>query len=79
MVMVLDPLFIAAGIFYIGLTFVWIWILTTLPLSRAYPLSFMSIVMVSLASKMVFGEPFNAIYLAGVACAIFGLVLVAVS
>lgn len=76
---VLDPLFVVAGAFYLGLTFVWIWILTTLPLSKAYPLSFMSIIMVSIASKLVLAEPLNATYVAGLACAIFGLVLVAMS
>jgi drug/metabolite transporter (DMT)-like permease len=79
MAVVLDPLFVAAGAFYLGLTFVWIWILTTLPLSRAYPLSFMSIIMVSIASKLFLGEQLNATYVAGLACAIFGLVLVAMS
>ena len=75
----LDPLFILALALYFGLTFAWVWILTTVPLSRAFPLSFLSIVMVSLGSRLVFGEALNPAYLAGVACAIFGLVLIAAS
>lgn len=72
-----DPLFILAGTVYFGLTLVWIWILTTVPLSRAYPLSFLSIVMVSVASRLVFGEAMSATYLAGLACTMLGLMLIA--
>jgi len=79
MSIVIDPVFVAAGVLYLALTFVWIWILTTIPLSRAYPLSFLSILIVSVGSKLVFDETFNLVYLIGVVFAIFGLVLVAVS
>jgi drug/metabolite transporter (DMT)-like permease len=65
-----------AGLLYVGATAAWIWLLRTLPLSRAYPYMAVSFLVVPLLSWLVLGERLPAAYLAGVALVAAGLFLV---
>ena len=51
------PSFYAACLLYAAATVLWVWILTRLPLSTAYPFVGLSFVMVALAGWCFLGEP----------------------
>lgn len=66
----------AAGALYVGATGAWIWLLRTLPLSRAYPFMAVSFIVVPLLSWLLLGERLSPAYLAGVALVSAGIVVV---
>ncbi len=71
-----DALFGLTCILYLGSMVFWIWIISRIPLSIAYPFASISILLVPLASAFVFQEPLNRRYWVGLAMLIAGLVLV---
>ena len=65
--------FLTAATFYAALTFLWVWILTTVPLSRAYPFVVLSFVLTPLGAALFFGESLTANYAIGMALILAGL------
>lgn len=71
-----HPLMWLAVMLYGGATLLWVNILQTLPLSRAYPVMALAFLLVPLAGVVFFGERLDAKYLLGVALIMGGIVLV---
>jgi drug/metabolite transporter (DMT)-like permease len=71
----LNPIFIGAMVLYGGATLLWIWILSRVPLSRAYPWVALGAVIVPLLSSMIFGEQTAPRFWIGVLFVVVGLVL----
>ena len=70
--------YLAAGlVLYAGLTLMWVWILRSVPLSKAYPFVALSFIFTPLLARMVFGEPLNASYGAGLLLIACGIVVIA--
>ena len=68
--------FYAAIVLYAALTVVWVWLLTRIPLSRAYPFVVLSFVFTPLLAALWFGEALNLWYFAGLALIVAGLALI---
>lgn len=66
-----------ALLLYGSATLLWIWILRTTPLTRAYPFMALSFVFVPLASVLIFSERINTMYLVGLAFIVSGVVMTA--
>ena len=71
-----SPAFISAIILYAVLSAFWVWLLTTIPLSVAYPFVALSFVLTLLAGVLIFGEPFSARLLIGGALIVSGLLVI---
>lgn len=71
-----NSYFIAALVAYLGLTLVWLWVLSFTPLSRAYLFVALSFLLVPFAAAFAFGEPLSGRFLLGAALTVCGLVLV---
>lgn len=65
--------FIAAAVLYAALTVMWVWILTFLPLSRAYPFVILSFVLTPLGAALFYGEILTTNYVIGMLLIITGL------
>jgi drug/metabolite transporter (DMT)-like permease len=65
--------FYASIALYGVLTVLWIWLLTRIPLSRAYPFVILTFVFTPALAAFLFGEPLNAWYFAGLALILAGL------
>jgi drug/metabolite transporter (DMT)-like permease len=72
-----NPYFMAAVVLYVGLTVLWVWILTFTPLSRGYPFVALAFAVTPLLGGLVFGEPITGRLILGIALILGGLVLVA--
>jgi drug/metabolite transporter (DMT)-like permease len=70
--------FFAAVLLYGVLSLVWVWILTRVPLSQAYPFIVLAFVFTPALAVLLFGEPLNASYLASLALILAGLGLLVV-
>jgi drug/metabolite transporter (DMT)-like permease len=68
-------LFMLSLILYAGSTVLWVDVLRVLPLSRAYMVMSSAVVLVPLASALVFGEGINSRLLVGIALVITGIVV----
>jgi drug/metabolite transporter (DMT)-like permease len=75
--MLFNGYFIAAVALYVALTFVWVWILSFTPLSRAYPFVALAFALTPLLGGLVFSEPLTARIWIGIGVILCGLVLVA--
>jgi drug/metabolite transporter (DMT)-like permease len=71
------PLVLAALALYAVTTLLWVYILQSVPLSRAYPFTALGFVLVPLASARLFDEVVGGRYLAGLALLLAGLYLTA--
>jgi drug/metabolite transporter (DMT)-like permease len=71
------PAMWAAVALYAGATLLWVRILTTVPLSRAYPFAALAFVLVPAAGHLLFNEPLNARYALGTALIIVGVIVAA--
>lgn len=71
-----NPSFIAAIMLYASLSAFWVWLLTTIPLSRAYPFVALSFTLTLLAGVVIFGEPLTGRLLAGGALILIGLAVI---
>lgn len=64
------------GIALYGLLLVyWVWLLTFLPLSRAYPFTLLSLVVAAVGSSFFFHEPLTTPFIAGLAIIGVGLIV----
>ena len=61
---------------YASLSAFWVWLLTTIPLSRAYPFVALSFTLTLLAGVVIFGEPLTGRLLAGGALILIGLAVI---
>ena len=69
--------FLAALAVYLGLSALWVWILTFTPLSRAYPFVALAFAITPLLGGLLFSEPLSARLLVGIGVILVGLLLVA--
>ncbi len=69
--------FLGAVALYVALTVLWVWLLTFIPLSRAYPFVALAFAITPLLGGMVFAEPITVKLLAGIALLLGGLLLIA--
>jgi drug/metabolite transporter (DMT)-like permease len=74
--LVQDVVFLAALALYAMLAFVWVWILTFTPLSRAYPFVAIAFALTPLLGGLIFGEPLTLRLFIGVAIIFCGLLVV---
>lgn len=72
-----SPYLLAAGVIYVGATFLWVVQLKYVPLNRAYPLFALAFIVVPLLSNWVFGERLSLPYLLGSMLVIAGVTLCA--
>ena len=70
----LPTMWVAVAL-YAGATLLWVRILTTIPLSRAYPFVALAFVLVPAAGYLFFDEPVNAKYALGTALIIAGVIV----
>lgn len=71
----MDPMLIAAVVFYGLLSIAWVVIVRQLPLSTAYPFVALSFVFTPLFAFLAFNEKLNANYLFGIALICAGVIL----
>ena len=69
--------FLAAVTLYVALTFLWVWLLTFIPLSRAYPFVALAFGITPLLGGLVFSETITAKLLGGIGLILGGLLLIA--
>lgn len=74
--LLLEPYFVAAAVLYVGLSLFWVWILSFIPLSRAYPFVALSLLFTPLWGHILFGEALGKDYVLGVMLIVAGLLLV---
>ena len=60
-----DWPFLLGLVLYCSLTVYWIWLLTFLPLSRAYPFTFLSLAIAAIGSALFFHEPLTFPFVTG--------------
>lgn len=72
-----EPALYGALILYAGATILWIWLLSRIPLSRAYPWVCVALAIVSLASWYLFDERLGPALWLGVALIGTGVVVIA--
>jgi multidrug transporter EmrE-like cation transporter len=60
---------------YAGSTLLWVKILTSVPLSRAYPVAALAFILVPAAGYLFFDEPINARLAAGTALIVVGVIV----
>ena len=72
-----NSYFVAAILLYVGLTVLWVWVLTFTPLSRAYPFVALAFAVTPLLAGLIFAEPIALRLILGTALILCGLVLVA--
>jgi len=72
----LPTMWVAVAL-YAGATLLWVRILTTVPLSRAYPFVALAFVLVPAAGYVLFHEPITARYALGAALIIVGVAVAA--
>lgn len=70
-----DGYFLSTIGIYAGLTVLWVWILTQVPLSRAYPFVVLSFAFTPALASLIFGEALGAWYLAGLGLVVSGLAI----
>ena len=74
--LVTSELFYLAVALYGVLTMVWIWLLTRVPLSRAYPFAVLAFVLTPLLARVFFAEPLDYRYAIGLAFIVTGLLII---
>lgn len=74
--LLLDPYFVAAAVLYVVLSLFWVWILSFIPLSRAYPFVALSLLLTPLWGHILFGEALGKDYALGLVLIVAGLLLV---
>lgn len=70
-----DWPFVLGLMLYGALTVYWIWLLTFLPLSRAYPFTFLSLIIAAIGSALFFNEPLTFPFVVGLVIIGIGLVV----
>jgi drug/metabolite transporter (DMT)-like permease len=74
--LVQNGYFCGALLLYAGFSIVWVWILTIIPLSRAYPFVALAFVLTIVLANVLFHEPLSWRLFGGVVMIICGLLLV---
>ena len=74
--LVFNVYFVAAVVLYAGFAILWVWILTFIPLSRAYPFIALAFALTPLLGGLLFGDIISLRLLAGVLLILCGLFLV---
>jgi multidrug transporter EmrE-like cation transporter len=74
-----TPSFYIALTLYGSSTFLWVWILSRVPLSLAYPFTGVTIVLIPLLSNWVFGEVITPAYWIGAVLIFVGVVIIQLS
>jgi drug/metabolite transporter (DMT)-like permease len=73
--MLVDWPFLAGAASYALLLIFWMWLLTFLPLSRAYPFTLLSLIVATAGGAIFFHEPLTPRFLAGLLVIAVGLLL----
>ena len=76
--LLVQPSFYVACLLYAAATVLWVWLLTYIPLSAAYPFAALSFVAVPIASWWFLGEPLDRGYWMGIGLIVTGVAVVAV-
>jgi len=71
--LIASPWFLGALVLYGGTTFLWVYILSRMPLSIAYPFTLLGAAMVPFAAHFMFGEVITTRMWIGVAFVLGGL------
>lgn len=74
--MLVNPFFIGAMVMYFGLSLMWVWILSFIPLSRAYPFVAAAFIVTPLLSHLFFKEALDLRFFLGLLLIVSGLMLV---
>jgi drug/metabolite transporter (DMT)-like permease len=69
--------FLTALVLYVGLTVLWVWILTFTPLSYAYPFAALAFAITPLLAAAVFGDPVSLRLMLGCAFIVVGIIVIA--
>ena len=72
-----SAFFLIAVTLYIGLTVLWVWILTFTPLSRAYAFVALAFVLTPVTGAIIFSEPISVRFVVGTAFVVVGLICIA--
>ena len=73
--LLLEPSFWIALLLYGTATLLWIYLLQSVPLSRAYPFAALGFLFVPLMAMTIFGEKLSAAYGAGVTLIVAGILV----
>ena len=71
--LLVQPAFYTACLLYAAATVLWVWLLTLIPLSAAYPFAALSFVIVPVASWWFLGEPLVLRYWMGIGLIVAGV------
>ena len=74
--LVTDWAFLLGAVVYATLLVYWVWLLSFLPLSRAYPFTVLSLAVAAVGSALFFHEPVSPRLAAGIAVIGVGLFLI---
>ena len=74
--LILNPYLVVAVLLYGLLSVVWVWVLTFVPLSIAYPFVALTFVLTVAAGALMFGEPVSLKLLLGGLMIIAGLIVI---
>lgn len=74
--LVFNAYFITAVVLYAAYAVLWVWILTFIPLSRAYPFIALAFALTPLLSGLLFGDTISVRLMAGIFFILCGLFLV---
>lgn len=72
----LNPYLVIAVLLYALLSVVWVWVLTFVPLSIAYPFVALTFVLTVASGALLFGEPVTVRLMLGGAMIIAGLIVI---
>ncbi|WP_324808454.1 hypothetical protein SH584_03015 [Sphingomonas sp. LY29] len=74
--MALNPFLVAAIMLYAGLSALWVWVLTFVPLSIAYPFVALAFILAVASGPLLFGEAYSIRLAIGGALVIAGLLII---
>jgi drug/metabolite transporter (DMT)-like permease len=74
--LVYNAYFISALVLYAGYALLWVWILSVIPLSRAYPFVALAFALTPLLGGLLFGDTISVRLIAGILFILGGLYLV---
>ncbi len=75
--LVLNPYLLGGLVVYVATTFLWIWLLRTVPLSVAYPFMALAFLFVPVMGAIFLGEPLSIRNALGAALIIMGILVIA--
>lgn len=75
--LIINPFFVLAMCLYLAMSLFWVWILTQMALSKAYPFIAVNFIMTAAASILVYGERISPTNGIGLVLIAMGVVLVA--